>query len=249
MHCSDKIIEEAYIKEKAKGDLAYEQLCAVKHQCVTNCQALVLHPHLLTLRNGQVEVFGRPSITKSVSKQIRQSVAVLFSSATLFTLNRFDFQHFMLECHNDAIKLVETQSINEAVLLKLERHKKYLLHRGDQLIMAGSYNPDRQFESYVEITVEELVVPEKGKKEEEDEEESKESGAIDLRPWVSDVNVLYEGDPCTLEATVKRVKCKKVVSEESFELLGSGDDELDIEGPEMSLNEQVQCKTTEVGSD
>lgn len=55
--------------------------------------------------------------------------------------------------------------------------------------------------------MDQLILPE----EEGEVEEEKESEDIeDLRPWVSDVDVLFDGDPCTLDLRVKRVKSGEV---------------------------------------
>lgn len=83
---------------------------------------------------------------------------------------------------------METQRINEAVFLKLDPSKKYALHKGDQILLTGGYNSDRQFESYVEMIVDELI---EGK---EDEEEKESEMNEDLRPWVREA----EGESCTL---------------------------------------------------
>ena len=107
VHTAAKNIEESFMKKEIVGDWAFKQLCLVKHQCTTNCAAVVLHRPLLTVRNGESEVFGRPSLNEQRSKEIEQSVAVLFSSATPFTLSRFDYNHFMIECFQNRIKLVE----------------------------------------------------------------------------------------------------------------------------------------------
>lgn len=86
VHRSEKNIEQSFNKKQipAGDDHAFQSFCSVRHQCISNCQAEVIHKRKLILRNGECHVFGRPSLG---SERMLQSVAVLFSSATLLTVS------------------------------------------------------------------------------------------------------------------------------------------------------------------